>query len=165
MRADAWEDTWCLKAYQYNPTDSAQSSGIGLPCDFLLVFVGLCWCSSSLVTLWHWFMLPSALTIICHDFIERNAPKNFWYSSGFLELPQTRVIRRALWFYWIELPLLICEWCLQVDWASTADSCELICWYPDIEDWNHPKELFLNGSTSSFALLTFPFYYLWWVVG
>jgi hypothetical protein len=32
-------------------------------------------------------------------------------------------------------------------------------------DWIFSKELFLNRSPSSFALLTFPFHYLWWVVG
>jgi hypothetical protein len=51
---------------------------------------------------------------------------------------------------------------LWIDW--TADSCELNCWYPDNTDWIHSKELFLNMSTP-FALLTFPFHYLWWVVG
>jgi hypothetical protein len=33
----------------------------------------------------------SLLVIICLDFIERNAPKNFWWSScGFLLLQMTR---------------------------------------------------------------------------
>ena len=36
---------------------------------------------------WYWFTLPSLLIIICHDFVERNAPKNFWwYFRGFLPL-------------------------------------------------------------------------------
>jgi hypothetical protein len=33
----------------------------------LLVFVGLCWCWSSLMTVWHCFALASLLIIICHD--------------------------------------------------------------------------------------------------
>jgi hypothetical protein len=31
--------------------------------------------------LWHWFALPSSLIIISHAFLERNAPKNFWWCS------------------------------------------------------------------------------------
>jgi len=46
-------------------------------------------------------------------------------------------------YKWIELP--------------AADSCELNCLYPENADWIHRKELFLNRSTSSFALLTFSF--------
>jgi len=37
-------------------------------------------------------------------------------------------------------------------------------WTADKEDWNHPKELFLNRTTTLFPInLSFP--YLWWVVG
>jgi hypothetical protein len=33
----------------------------------------------------------SLLAIVCHDFIERNAPKNFrWYSESILPLPWTQ---------------------------------------------------------------------------
>jgi len=52
------------KEYKYNPIDGGMY-GIGKPCHSLLVTV-------------------------YRDFIERNAPKDFWwYSSGFLLLPQT----------------------------------------------------------------------------
>jgi hypothetical protein len=34
----------------------------------------------------------------------------------------------------IELPLLICEWCLQVNQTNAADSCKPNCCYPDNED-------------------------------
>lgn len=68
-------------------------------------------------------------------------------------------------FFWIEMPLLICEWCLQVDWAPAAESCDLNCCYPDNKDGNCPKELLLNRPTPSFALLTLSLYYLWWVAG
>jgi hypothetical protein len=51
-----------------------------------------------------------------------------------------------------------------LDWVAYGVSCELNCWYPDNTDWNCSKELFLNRSTSPFALSTFPFHYLWWVV-
>jgi hypothetical protein len=32
----------------------------------------------------------SLLVTVCCDFIKRNAPKNWWYSGGFLPLPQTQ---------------------------------------------------------------------------
>jgi hypothetical protein len=56
-----------------------------------------------------------------------------------------RLISRALWF--------LLDW---VDWAAAADSCELNYWYPDNIDWNCFKEIFLDSSTSFFALSTFP---------
>ena len=37
-------------------------------------------------------------------------------------------------FFWIELPLLICEWHFLVDGATAADVCELNCCSPDNED-------------------------------
>ena len=43
----------------------------GSPCDSLLVFIGLCWTWSLLMTLWHWFVLPSSLVIVCHVCCER----------------------------------------------------------------------------------------------
>jgi hypothetical protein len=39
------------------------------------------------------------------------------------------------------------------------------CWYPDKPDLICSKEIFLNRSTSSFALLTSPFHSLWLMVG
>jgi hypothetical protein len=55
-----------------------------------------------------------------------------------------------------------CLCCSQVDWATTGDSCELNCCYINNTDWIHPKKVFLNRSIFFFALLTFPFHYLWW---
>jgi hypothetical protein len=34
-------------------------------------------CLSLLATLLHWISLLSSLIFVCHDFVERNAPKNF----------------------------------------------------------------------------------------
>jgi hypothetical protein len=48
---------------------------------------------------------------------------------------------------------------------AIADSCKLNCYCFGKEDWDCSKELFLNRSISSFALLTFPFHSLWWVMG
>lgn len=118
-------------------------------------------------TVWYWFALPlfadhcfswlhrekctKELLVLFHQLLA-----NFM-APGQLAEPHG--------FFWIKLPLLICEWCLWVDRATAADLCELNCWLLDNIDWIHPKELFLNRSTFSFALLTFPFHYLWWVVG
>ena len=83
-------------------------SGIGSPC----------W--SSLMTLLHWFTLLSLLIIACHDFIERNTPKNFsWCSGCFLPLPQFLLDQ------------------------ATASSSGLTAYS---EDWNRLKELLLNKS-------------------
>ena len=51
----------------------------------LVRFAGLHWappCWSLLTTLWHWFILNSLLIFLCHDFIERSVPKNFWWCPG-----------------------------------------------------------------------------------
>ena len=46
---------------------------------------------------------------------------------------------------WTGLPLLICVGVLLVDWSAAA------------EDWNSPKELCLNNSTTLFSIkLSFP---------
>lgn len=50
-------------------------------------------------------------------------------------------------------------------WSYSADLCDLNYWDPDYKDWNRPKELFPNRSTSPYALLTFPSHDPWWVVG
>ena len=75
--------------------------GIGSPCLLLLMF-------------------------ICHDFVERNAPKNFWRCPGFFLLLQRTCAdwQKFLVYFWIKLLLLLL---LQVDW--TADN----------EDWTHPQ--------------------------
>jgi hypothetical protein len=71
-------DVW--KGYKCNPTDRwTMLDDIGMPYHFLLVINGLCWCWSSLMMLGGIGMpCHSFLVIIGHDFIERNAPKNFW---------------------------------------------------------------------------------------
>jgi hypothetical protein len=75
-------------------------------------------------------------------------------------------------FLWIELGLPILKWCLQVDqsyccWVTwtNADILTVQNIFAPTHPTPPPKKLFLNRSTSSFALLTFPFCYLWWVVG
>ena len=47
-------------------------------------------------------------------------------------------------FLWMDLPLLICEWCLQVDGTAAAGLCELNCWYLHNTDGISIKELFLK---------------------
>jgi hypothetical protein len=76
----------------------------------LLIFVGLCWCWSSLAMLcgisspcW------SLLVIVCCDFIERNTPKNFWWNAGGLGR-----IDKVLSVFWVKLLCWlmnsICKW-------------------------------------------------------
>lgn len=45
-------------------------------------------------------------------------------------------------FFWIELTLLVYKWWFRVDRATTADSCDLNCWYPDDEVGIAPKKYF-----------------------
>ena len=63
--------------------------------------------------LWHWLALPSLL-IICHEFVERNEPKNFWCCSGsFFLLLQTQAdwynlkvssgLNLDCWLVWTQL--------------------------------------------------------------
>ena len=85
--------------------------------------------------------VASSLIVICRDVIKRNAPKKFWWcpipvatSVGFGWLAEPEG------FLWIELLLLLLlliqERCLLVDWATTADRCELNRCYLDNEVWN-----------------------------
>jgi hypothetical protein len=109
------------------------------------------------------------LATLCRSFfcdLVQNKTKNFWWClGGFLPLLQIR----ANWQSLIVSSGLNCccwlIWCLRVDGATVADSCKLNYWYPDNADWIRLKELFLNESTSSFALLPFSFQYHWWVEG
>lgn len=76
---------------------------------------------------------------------------------------RTQLLAEPYGFFWIWLPSLIHEWCLQVDWATDANSCELNCWYFDNTDLFYLQELYLNRSTYFFALLTFWFHYQLWM--
>jgi hypothetical protein len=106
------------------------------------------------------------MIILCHELVERNTLKNFWWcSDDFLPTPWTQ----ANWqesqdCFWIKLPLLTHELCLLGDQTTRANLCELNCSHPDKADWFGQKELFLNRSTPTFAPLSFPFHYLWYVV-
>jgi hypothetical protein len=51
----------------------------------------------ALPMLWHWFALPSLLIIICWDFVDRNAPMNFWWClDSFLQLLETQADWQSL---------------------------------------------------------------------
>ena len=77
--------------------------------------------------LWPWFTLLSSLIFACCDFIERNAPKSFWWCFSCFFLVQWT---HADWlvespvFLWSEPLLLMVIGVLIVDW--TADN----------KDWN-----------------------------
>lgn len=104
------ERTSCLKEYKYSPTES------GRCCVVLVCLAIFCW---------HWFSLTtlggigtpyhSLLVIVCHDFIEKNTPKNFcWCSSAFLPLQRSWANWTDLWFFQTDLLWLIHKWCLWV---------------------------------------------------
>jgi hypothetical protein len=55
------------------------------------------------------------------------------------------------------------------DWSSAAGSCVMFamglnCWYPDNEDWTHPQWTHSKQVYFPCVLITFIFYYFWWVV-
>jgi hypothetical protein len=103
------------------------------------------------MTLLHWFTLLSSLIIPCCDFVERNAPKKFWWNSSCFLLVlwisadlQNLVVSSGLscyyWFMfgvaeWTQLLMLIPLWYF-------AEG--LHCWQLRL------KELFLNKSTMHF---------------
>ena len=140
--------------------------GIGSPYHSLLVIVGLCWC-------WSWandavlylFTLPffegHHLSWLhrekCHQRTSGGilaascrfcGLRPIGRASRFL-LDQTADSRTVFvngssyccWFLWTELLIIL-----------------------TMKTGITPTALFLIRSTSSFALLTFPFHYLWWVV-
>lgn len=79
------------------------------------------------------------------SWLHKNAPKNFrWYSGSFLLLPWTLVDWESLCFFWIELPLLIREWCLSEVWVTTADLWELNYWNSGHIDRIRPQRTISN---------------------
>jgi hypothetical protein len=150
-------DVW--KGYKDNPADCGKCSGTGSSYNSLLVFAEDAACC--------WFTVPlfagHHLSWVHREKYTKELLVVFWQllatsmGSGQLAEPHS--------FFWVYLHLLIHEWCLWVDQTTTADSCELNCWYPDNEDWNWPPGTICKQVHTSFALLTFPFHHLWWVVG
>jgi len=116
-----------LRGHGYNPTDSALCCGISLPCIFCRSSLGFadtglggqCWGIGS-------SCLLRVLIIVCpHDFVDRTEELLLIFRL----LPSTSAdsdqLAEPRGFFWRELLLLICEWCLQGDLA-TADE-ELNC--------------------------------------
>lgn len=66
---------------------------------------------------------------------------------------------------------VLCHHCWLVFGATTELACwhlhitELHCWYPDNEDWNHPKELLLNRSPSLCSITHFSLSFRQWAKG
>jgi hypothetical protein len=140
-----------------------EDDALGLPCNSLLVFVGLhCWWSS-LTTPLHCFTLVSSLIFTCCGFM--------WYSGCFLLLLWAHafvLISRASWSLldgataidlclvfaeWTGLPLLIRVWCFVSG---------LNCWQWRLES---PQRTISKQVHKACFLLTFLSLYLWWVVG
>lgn len=133
---------------------------------FTLHSVGLCWCYSSLMTLWHQFTLPSSLI----TFLRQKHTKELlvvfgqniilllsWTQANWQSLQVSSGLNRHFRFIdgvceEIELLLLI-----HVNWGAAT-----LSWQQRLK---LTRKLFLSRSTSPFALLTFPFHLLWWMVG
>jgi len=112
---DAWENMWCLFGKGINITQQTVADGIGSPCHSVLAVAGLCWCWSSLTMLCDiGSPCHSLLIIICLEFIERNATKDVLVALWRLLAASIDSVWLAEpWgFFWIKLPLLICEWWL-----------------------------------------------------
>lgn len=82
--------------------------------------------------------------------VQRNAPKNLsWYSGWFRLLSLTCVnLVDACRFCWIVPPLLICVWCLQLEYTPTILTTE-----SGTDSHPHPtpqKTLLLNKATNPF---------------
>jgi hypothetical protein len=67
-------DVW--KEYIYNQT--AVEDTLALHRLATLCWSPLGFAEAGLKAVWYWFPLLSSLTFICRDFVERNAPKNYW---------------------------------------------------------------------------------------
>lgn len=103
----------------------------------LVLLAGLRWASLSLVftddaiILVHFAFLDD-LHLLC--FTEKSAPKNFWWCSGcFLQLWQTHTNWQSL-----TVSSALSRWLI----------CVVLNWTANNKDWNGPKELLLNRSTS-----------------
>ena len=84
---------------------------------------------------WYWFALP-LFANHCLSWLGREKHiKDVVFLHLLATSEDSGRLAKPQGFFWIKLPLLICEWCLQVDQATTADSSELNCWYPDNADW------------------------------
>nr|BAC30612.1 unnamed protein product [Mus musculus]BAC32086.1 unnamed protein product [Mus musculus] len=71
---------------------------------------------------------PLVALTLCPDSVMFSLWPNCIQGSGGHHRPEPWNVFR------IELPLLICEWCLQVNQTNAADSCKPNCCYPDNED-------------------------------
>ena len=77
-------------------------------------------CKCSFFTGLHWsYFFWCLLIFVGLHFIERNAPKNFlWYSSWFWPLLLSYVDSvEPCCFCWIKPAILICVWCLLLNWT------------------------------------------------
>jgi hypothetical protein len=144
IRAGAWENMWCLERYKYRPTDSGQ-------CWMSILYRSLLGFADD--TGWYWyassFFVGHHLSWLHRETCSKKLLMVFWQllaaslDSGWLTEPCS--------FFWIDLslpncewclrvlPLLIRKWCLRVDGAAAIDSNELKCWYPDNIDWIYSK--------------------------
>ena len=116
------------KSINMTPQRVGGGSGIGSPCSASVVFAD---------TLLSWFSLHHVADLhlqwLCSELLSKELLVIFQWlfdtSTG------SDWLKGPLGFFCIELPLLICEWWLPVDWTI------------DNESWKIPKELSLKRST------------------
>ena len=107
------------KSINGTPQTVKGRSCIGTRCSALLVFAGL-------------------------HFVEGNTPRNFsWYSGWFWPLLTHAKLAEPSSFCWMESLLLICVWCLWLDWTTGIQT---------MKTGIAPKQL-LNKSTTSLSFL------------
>lgn len=127
-RADAWANTQYLERVYY-PKDSGKIlCGISSPCHSLLV-------------------------IVCCNFLEKNAPKNFWWcSNSFLHHPWTWAKspwEEALWFL-LDQNVVVDSWKVFVNGSSYP--C-WITWTELLISWQYRLDLFQRTISKEFHIL------------
>jgi hypothetical protein len=82
-------------------------------------------CEDALVLVHSAMLCWFSLIFTCHNFIERNMPKNIsWCSGCCLPPPRTHAdSSEPQGFLWVKLLLLVCVWCCWLDWTTTTDLC------------------------------------------
>lgn len=120
------ERTWDVwKECRYNIVDSALD---GAPVLVYLAGLGLRWHWSSLMIPWHWFSLLPSSIFACHNFVERHAPKNFWWFwLRLAPLVYSGWLAEPCGYLWIKQLLLTHVWYFT---SGLAIACTLLFFPP-----------------------------------
>ena len=162
-----WEDPWCLKSVLSSTQGMMVLYWLTLqqfPFDVLTLVLLTAFLGPLLTKLMHWsaFQCFAGLRWSSLVIVERNVPKNFsWYSGFWLDSSHVDSVE-----FVFSSRSSCCFWFLfgvcRLDWTATTDSYLVVDWTADKEDWNSPKELLLNKSTTPiFYQHFFSFNYDW----